>query len=473
MIHQKNFQYPLIPRFALFAFTLFLLLFALVAPARSQTIQSDDKPAVQSDPQPSTPVRCFGGSVYRHLYPAPETPQADELVFAADWQIWIPDRVQTLRGIIVHQHGCGAGSGKPGKDAVFDLQWQALARKWDCALMAVSYIQTGACDLWCNPTKGSGKRFIEAISDFATETGHPELLVVPWAIWGHSGGGQWTSSMVQVYPEKIIGAWARSGHPNCVSQSYDELPFSDAVKEVPIMVNLGIQEKTEPNKLLNHIWNATFPYFQSMRQRGAKIGFLIDPKTSHQTGDSRYPAICFLDICLSKRLPDKPGTAELKKIDSGVTLPANQIDRAQEQELTDFVGDGLWLPSQEYITVWKKYTADCSFDDSTPPPSPTNVQINRTTGELTWTSMADVESGLKEFVILADGKEIARVRGENNPFGRRVFQGLRYSDTPVLTTDAESAMRFANPLFADRPNAAYAVQSVNTNDLTSVPVEAR
>ena len=473
MTYRKNFRHSVIPRSALFAFTLFLPFLALVGTARSQTNPADAKSVAQSDQSLSTPVRCIDGTVYRHLYPAPENPQSDELVYAADWQIWIPDRVQTLRGIIVHQHGCGAGSGTPGKDAVFDLQWQALARKWDCALMAVSYNQTGACDLWCNPTKGSAKRFIQAISDFAAQTSHPELTIVPWAIWGHSGGGQWTSSMVQVYPERIIGAWARSGHPNCVSQSYDELPFSDAVKDVPIMINLGIQEKTEPNKLLNHIWNATFPYFQSMRQRGAKIGFLIDPKTSHQTGDSRYPAICFLDICLSKRLPDKPGTAELKKIESGVTLPADQIDRASEQELADFVGDGLWLPSQEYIDVWKKYTADCTFDDSTPPPPPANVQINRTTGELTWTSTADVESGLKEFVVLADGQEIARIQGEKNPFGRSVFQGLRYSDTPVLTANTESAMRFANPLFADRPNAIYAVQSVNTNNLTSAPVEAR
>ena len=421
----------------------------------------------------NAPTKTPGGTVYRHLYPAPEIPQAGELIYAADWQIWIPDNVKTLRGIVVHQHGCGAGSGNPGKDAVYDLQWQALARKWDCALMAVSYKQTAACDLWCYPVNGSANRFIQAISDFAAEANRPELTVVPWAIWGHSGGGQWVSSMAQLYPERIVCCWARSGHPNCVSQTFDQLPFSDAAKEVPILLNLGIRENDKSNNLLFHIWNASFPYFQSMRERGAKIAILIDPKTSHETGDSRYPAIRFFDICLEKRLPTVPGTDELRKIESGVVLPSDQIDRAQELGLTEFTYFGLWLPCPDYIDVWRKYTADCSFDDSTPPPAPFNVRINKTSGELTWTAEADVESGLKEFVVLADGKEIARVRGENNPFGRAVFQGLRYSDTPILTDNTESAMRFVDPLFADRPAAVYAVESVNTNDLKSEPVEAK
>ena len=55
-------------------------------------------------------------------------------------EIWIPADAETLRGVVVHQHGCGSGSGD-GDALPYDLHWQELARKHDCALMAVSYRQ--------------------------------------------------------------------------------------------------------------------------------------------------------------------------------------------------------------------------------------------------------------------------------------------------------------------------------------------
>jgi len=38
---------------------------------------------------------------------------------------WIPPGVKTLRGVIVHQHGCGEGSCRSGLTGAFDLHWQA------------------------------------------------------------------------------------------------------------------------------------------------------------------------------------------------------------------------------------------------------------------------------------------------------------------------------------------------------------
>jgi hypothetical protein len=70
-----------------------------------------------------------------------------ELGYPVNYTIWIPKGVKTLRGVIVHQHGCGEGSCKSGLTGAYDLHWQALARKHDCALLAPSYEQpdkTGA-----------------------------------------------------------------------------------------------------------------------------------------------------------------------------------------------------------------------------------------------------------------------------------------------------------------------------------------
>ena len=87
---------------------------------------------------------------------APETPVEGKLAMDAEWRIWIPSDVKTLRGVVVHQHGCGTGSGDGGRTAVYDWHWQALARKHDCALIAVSYRQGDlACELWCDPRNGA------------------------------------------------------------------------------------------------------------------------------------------------------------------------------------------------------------------------------------------------------------------------------------------------------------------------------
>ena len=41
--------------------------------------------------------------------------------------------------IIVHQHGAGTTASIEGSTAASDLHWQALAKKWDCALWGSSY----------------------------------------------------------------------------------------------------------------------------------------------------------------------------------------------------------------------------------------------------------------------------------------------------------------------------------------------
>jgi len=86
-------------------------------------------------------------------------------------------------------------------------------------------------------------------------------------------------------------------------------------------------------------------------------------------------------------------------------------------------------------------------------------------GNQRYMAVADPESGLAAFVIERDGKHVATVPEKPvNPFGRPLFQGLQYSDTPVQPlatmtfTDTQAA--------ADTPHA-YRVIAVNTVGLES------
>ena len=98
------------------------------------------------------------------------------------------------------------------------------------------------CVCWCDPRYGSANSFLAALEYFAKFSVHTEQTSVPWAIWGHSGGAQWASCMVQLYPERIVGAFLRNGHPHTKGPLLGELPMSDTVSTVPVLLNLGAKE---------------------------------------------------------------------------------------------------------------------------------------------------------------------------------------------------------------------------------------
>src|SRR5262245_57796129 len=77
------------------------------------------------------------GQILKLDYPA--STNADGLQLSVTYTIWLPDGVQQLRGVVVHQHGAGIPASKEGIAAAYDLHWQALCRKWDCALLSPSY----------------------------------------------------------------------------------------------------------------------------------------------------------------------------------------------------------------------------------------------------------------------------------------------------------------------------------------------
>ncbi len=122
---------------------------------------------------------------------------ADELQVAVTYTMWIPDGVPRLRGVIVHQHGAGTTASKEGSTAAYDMHWQALAKKWDCALLGPSYhvlhqlndLSPGSSQHWFDPRRGSEKAFLKALRD----PGRQVRSSRNWRpfrgpLWGHSGG---------------------------------------------------------------------------------------------------------------------------------------------------------------------------------------------------------------------------------------------------------------------------------------------
>ncbi len=401
---------------------------------------------------------------------------AGELTFSANYTIWIPPGVKTLRGVVVHQHGCGEGSCKSGLTGAFDLHWQALAKKHDCALLAPAYEQPekADCQLWCDPRHGSDAAFQTALSDLGATSGHPELATVPWALWGHSGGGHWAGGMVLLHPERVAAAWLRSGvpllHPSSERTTIKPHRLPDAALSVPMMCNLGTKEGfTIQTNVFAGVWSANEIFFAEVRAKGGLIGVAVDPLSAHECGNQRYLAIPWLDACLRARLPLKLG-APLKPMPAReswlVALPvpgANVATPVRAAKFTGALEKSVWLPNQAVAQAWLQYVQDTAVRDVTPPPAPTNLRV--VGNELSWDAEADVESGLAHFIIERDGTVLATVPEQaKNPFGRPIFQSLQYSDTPPQPL---VPMRFTDKTAEAGQRHRYRVRAVNTVGLKS------
>lgn len=429
------------------------------------------------------PVNLFAQQPPYDVFPPADAPyyrvryeaatQPGELRFPVNYTIWIPKDASVLRGVIVHQHGCGEGSCKSGLTGAYDLHWQALAKKHDCALLAPAYEQPemADCQMWCDPRNGSDAAFQKCLVDLGAKSSHPELATVPWALWGHSGGGHWAGGMVLLHPDRVAAAWLRSGvpllKPNPDRPIIKAHSLPEAALRVPVMCNLGTKEGvTVKDGRFAGVWPANEAFFEEVRRNGGLIGVAVDPLTSHECGNQRYLAIPWLDACLSARLPQVRGEPLRAMPTDGCWLAG--VTDFQAVPAAKFAGDSLkaaWLPNEAIARAWIQYVKDTAVTDMTPPPAPTNLRV--TGNELSWDVEADLDSGLASFIIERDGQFLANYPGEGkNPFGRPVFQNLQYSDTPPQPV---VPLRFSDTKAEPGKTHTYRVIAVNTVGLKSQP----
>lgn len=399
----------------------------------------------------------LGGSAFAASYDLDVPPEPTEKYKSAAFRIWIPDGVKTIRAVIIRQHGCG----RDGIHHSDDLQWQALAKKHDAALLGSKLTYSGSCGEWCFPKNGSERALLEALKTFAKASEHPELEAAPWAIWGHSGGSIWACELASKFPERVVAVWGRSGAIT---------DFKPAALAVPIVFNYGVKE-SEKGSQFYEVSVSSLKAFETHRPQGALWALAVDPKSSHDCRESRTLAIAFFDAMLKERLP-KTGVTLLpiQEDDSRWLAGPKSLELRSVKSSKGGMKQCHWLPNESYGKLWLEYCRTGSVKDTTVPPTPTDALAkpgdNGVT--LTWKAECDLESGVKGFAVLRDGKRVAVVgspKGKSNPEGH--FQIYDYGDEPIPQNppmswnDAEGKI-----------GSKYEVIQLNFADLESKPSAA-
>jgi hypothetical protein len=378
-------------------------------------------------------------------------PSGADRHISADYRLWVPSGVKTLRGLLVKQHGCGGDS----LSHADDLQWQALAMKHKFALLGTRlptdyqtknrYIDD-PCNSWGLIERGSEKAFLRALQKFSQKSNHLELTEVPWALWGHSGGADWVMQMAQKYPARTIAVVLVRGGGVQVAGAGSSLilksGINQALLQVPTLFALG-----EKDSLTQEAIELPKVIFERYRKVGAQWAIAIEANAGHETAETRLLAIPFFDAVLSKRLSTKDGSLRAIDANQGWLGSLTTRDIAPVSKYKGNILETAWLPNEETSRKWQKYITtpnvweqarfklcssrkfsmfigvpylveSCHANKIIPtlkPMAPVSVRAIKTgitEITLTWGFKPDLENGLPPFRIYRNNSLIATLQGQ-------------------------------------------------------------
>lgn len=396
-------------------------------------------------------------------------PKQGGLYADATYYCWLPSNVVTVRTVIVHQHGCTREG--DAQQMMNDLQWLTLAKKWNAVFIAPKLI-TGApgsgstqCNNWYVPASGSANTFLAALDTLARRSGHPEIKVVPWALWGHSGGALWITAMTGAYPGRVAVAVAQSGA--------NDISATPAVLKVPILHHNGKKDM---------IYNGA--RFTAGRTKGALWSLAVNPDPmwenpppnpgwgadvlGHAPHDMRMIAIPWIEAGLQSRLSATAGSAQIADMDitHGWLGDTTTFAIASEAAFTGNRQIAAWFPNQAYAVLWKEYMQTGTQNDITPPAAPTNLNGAYTNRQirLTWDSDADLESGIKTFIIYRNGALLTTMQfnGTSLFTKEKGFQRWNDGDQPAQSAPA---MIYTDSNLDDTATYMYQVSTVNWSNV--------
>lgn len=255
--------------------------------------------------------------------------------------LWCENDSEAIKGIIV----LVPGSNGDGRDMIYDMDWQSLAKRYDFALLGCCFQdkrhRNMAIEEYADVKKGSGQAIVDVIENLAQESKHPELKYAPMALWGMSAGGEFNYEFACWKPERVLAFVVNKG-----GIYYSSLA-PETTWEVPAVFFTGSEDSPYRNNIVKGI-------FSINRRFGAKWIFIEEPGVAHEFGGSKEFALYFFDQVIPLRINDvvPDSSYKLKRLDSRGFIG----DASEKQILPDTVKIQSvitsWFPNKEIAKKW-------------------------------------------------------------------------------------------------------------------------
>ena len=288
-----------------------------------------------------------------------------------EFHIWLPEGVDTVKGLMVmHEHGM--------VETLANLEtFRNTLAEMDMGYMSISetkpegipdgtpgyfvmkdFQDPEACTRWV----------LNEIAGFAESTGHPELVNAPLMTIGHSNGNQFAAGLAAQLPERMLGVVL---YKPALPRQYE----LDALAGIPTMLIEGELDDAYGAGLHGH-----FEAVQRMRQKGALIGYTVDPNAGHGWKDRKSNSIVypFMQAAYSLRMPadadPAAGAVTLNTVEEADgyigTIKTTTLDELIKPDNKDpwpdktYAGTyvpyaeaahGVWLPTETFAKQWAEF----------------------------------------------------------------------------------------------------------------------
>ena len=285
---------------------------------------------------------CLFSFSISQIYDFSDLPNDDESFSVADFRLYVPEDIDTIKGIYAYMHGFGGDS----RYIVQDSSMQALVKSIDFALMGVRLDNM-------HMDSGIGNSLLDAKSNFAEQANHNELNFSPLFFEGYSWGGQWSYHYTEWHHEDVIAFITMKG-------GYHDTTYSANAIHVPGYMFIG---ENDSDYRIDNLTNI----FLNHRPFGAIWALAMEPNAGHNRVTDRNLLDNFLFDMIDKRLPNSFDTEQpisLLEISEDSGWLGNRTNYIiSPYECYDQEIDTLsWLSNSLNAQNWQYFVSDSSVD---------------------------------------------------------------------------------------------------------------
>jgi len=272
-------------------------------------------------------------------------PSVDDNFTNALFRIYIPENIDTIRGVIhlVSQFN------KDSREKTNDTIYQSLCNQLGFSLLGS---QLDSRDF----AGGVGDALLKSLDTFSVRSNHPELKNAPIFFNGHSWGGQWAYDFALWKPDRVIGLLTHKGGYHTTGDAGEAI-------HVPCYMFIGEEDRDYRITNLTGIFNENRP-------KGAPWTIAVEPDSGHSSVKDTSILFPYIRKIVKLRLPNEislVGGVSLNKLALEEGWFGNRSSYLIGS-INCFLGEtkyDSWLPDKNTAIKWQSFVSGGKYNNYT------------------------------------------------------------------------------------------------------------